>query len=299
MERVVVTGATGFVGLRLVEFLIANNVHVTAIVRDLEAISHLACSKLEAIVCDMQNYSKLNELIADSGFDVFYHLGWAGSSGIRRRSYALQMENIKFTCDAVQAAIKLDCKKIVITGTVTENIVEHIFDRVQVSGNEMYAIAKCATRAAVDVMCKNNSIPYVWAQLSNVYGQSNTTQNILAYTMQELKFGRRPEFTIADQPYDFIHIDDTIKALYLLGVSNASRSKYFIGSGEPKILGDYLKIIAKRFGPKLSLGFGLKKDDGIEYKWSWFDTRDLVGDTGFAVSDSFDGHIQKIINADY
>ncbi len=80
-------------------------------------------------------------------------------------------------------------------------------------------------------------------QFSNVYGPRNKTGNLVSYTIGELLAGREATFGPALQPYDFIFIDDLIEAVYRLAFRKTQKNTYFIGSGKPRILKDYLSEI--------------------------------------------------------
>ena len=118
----------------------------------------------------------------------------------------------------------------------------------------------------VETFCKYIGLDFVWMQFSNIYGPENKTGNLISYTIGELEKGNEALFGPALQPYDFIFVEDLIEAVLRLGENKTSRNSYFIGSGEPRILKDYLLEIGEQYGKKELIKVGVRQDDGIK-RW--------------------------------
>lgn len=295
MKKVIVTGSTGFIGQWLVRKLVENNVDVIAIVRNERSNIDCLPAKVKVIYCELESISNLCKLITDRDIDVFYHLAWSGIGGESRADYQMQLNNAKYTCDSAVVAKEIGCKKFIGTGTITEKIAEDILDSEINAENTIYGIAKHTTHCMLQIICKQMELNYVWAQMSNIYDAENTTGNIISYTLAELKKGNSPTFSRADQPYDLMYIKDAATALFLLGEKANNKNRYFIGSGEPRILREYLLEIGDVFGDRDRIKIGMREDDGLRYNLEWFDTRDLVEDTGFKTMHSFSRNIKDVM----
>lgn len=297
MKKAIVTGANGFIGSNLIKELLDQNIKVTGIIRnEKEDISSLEDNKnLEIVYCDLNKISELPQKVTDNDIDVFYHFAWMGTSGKDRADYGMQLQNSKYVCDCAVAAKKLNCRKFICAGTITEKIAENILNIHVKSENTIYGIAKHTTHCMLDVLCNKLGIDLVWARLSNIYGIDNTTGNIVSYTLGELKKGRIPEFSKAEQPYDLMYVKDTAKALYLLGDKETRKTCYFIGSGEPRILKKYLLLIKDIYGNSAKIEIGKRQEDGLIYSKEWFQTTDLTKDTGFKAAYTFEQGIKETI----
>jgi len=297
MKKAIVTGANGFIGKWLIKELLRREVEVIAVVRNSESEINFVSHKVKIVYSELDSILDLYNLIEDRDVDVFYHLAWGGTAGKSRADYSMQLSNVKYACDSAVVAKKIGCQKFIGIGTITENIARNILSLPTKAENTIYGISKHMTHCMLDILCKKIELPYVWAQLSNIYGIDNTTGNIISYTLSELKNGNRPTFSKADQPYDLMCVEDTAVALYLLGEKYTTKNQYFIGSGEPKILSEYLLSIGSIFGDKSMIGIGERPNDGLTYELAWFDTTDLVADTGFKTKKSFEENMLKIINS--
>jgi nucleoside-diphosphate-sugar epimerase len=134
-------------------------------------------------------------------------------------------------------------------------------------------------------------------QFSNIYGPRNSTGNLIGYTLDRLLAGEEADFGPALQPYDFIYSEDLIEAVYRLGSEKTEKTAYFIGSGEPRQLKDYLLEMGKIAGRPDLIRIGARPDDGIVYTKEMFDIRDLERAVGKYAETSFTDGIAKTIAA--
>lgn len=91
-------------------------------------------------------------------------------------------------------------------------------------------------------------------------------------------------------------MDDLLDAVYRLGEAETKQACYYIGSGSPRILREYLLEIGELAGMQEKVGIGIRPDDGIKYDISMFDTTPLKEAIGDYVSTPFEEGIKKTIN---
>lgn len=293
MKKVIVTGANGFIGSSLIKKMIANNVEVVAV--DITfAGDRLPSSKLITKV-ESGVDAALAEKIPSGEYDAFYHLAWRGVNGVEKADPSVQLSNIQMAVDCANTCKKLNVKKLLCAGTVAENATFSIPNLEKTSGGMMYGVAKHACRLLLEDYCKNIGQQFVWMQFSNIYGVGNKTGNLVSYTLGELLAGKEATFGPALQPYDFIYVDDLINAVYRLGANDTNKSFYYIGSGSPRILKDYLLRIGELAGCADRVGIGIRPDDGIKYSMEMFCNKELVKAIGDYACTSFDDGIIRTI----
>lgn len=293
MRKVLVTGANGFIGSSLIKKMIANNIEVVAV--DITfAGNRLPDSNLITKV-ESGVDAALAEKIPAGEYDAFYHLAWRGVNGAEKADPSVQIANIQMAVDCANICKQLNVKKLLCAGTVAENATFSLPELVKTSGGMMYGVAKHACRLILEDYCKNIGQQFVWMQFSNIYGVGNKTGNLVSYTLGELLAGKEATFGPALQPYDFIYVDDLIEAVYRLGANDTKKSFYYIGSGSPRILKDYLLRIGELAGCADKVGIGIRPDDGIKYTMDMFCNKDLVETIGEYVCTSFVDGIEKTI----
>lgn len=297
MKKAIVTGANGFVGSWLIKELIKHNVEVLVVVRsnksNLDSIKDVQNKRV--VYCPLEEIITLDKKVLDRDFDAFFHLAWAGVGGKSRSDYCLQLMNVKYACDAALVAKKMGCNKFLCAGTITEKIAENVLCSEVKAENTIYGICKNTNHKILDVLCKSITLDYVWMQLSNIYGPFNNSGNIIDYTLNELKNGNIPEFSSGNQPYDLMYVEDAVKAIYLLGECNTKVNYYFVGSGRPRLLREYLLEIKDIIGENAEIALGKRTEDGLVYRKDWFDTKQLIDDVGFSPNFTFENGIKETI----
>jgi len=161
----------------------------------------------------------------------------------------------------------------------------------------MYAAGKNAAHLMLETWCKCHDQPFVWMQFANIYGPQNHTGNLVSYTLAQLRKDEDAEYGPALQPYDFIYIDDLLEAIYRMGDAKLTRSNYFIGSGDPRRLRDYLLTIGQLCGKEHLIKIGRRPDDGVMYDVEMFDISPLVADIGEYVRVPFEEGVRRTIEA--
>lgn len=296
MKNVIVTGANGFIGSTLVNILLKNGVKVVAIDISFVAPRIPDCNQVVKLEVGMDDVDKLKSLIPAAEYDAMYHLAWAGVNGPSKADPTVQLNNIQLGINCAQLCKAIGVKKLLCAGTVAEQAVHSLPNLNQTSGGMMYGVAKHCAHLILEDYCKNIGLQFVWMQFSNIYGVGNKTGNLVSYTLGELLKGNEATFGPAAQPYDFIYVDDLLEAVYRLGNSETKQASYYIGSGSPRILKEYLLEIGKLAGMQEKVGIGIRPDDGIKYDFSMFDISSLKEAIGEYVSTSFEEGIMKTID---
>lgn len=287
MKNVIITGANGFIGSSLIKKLIQKDVSVVAMDISFENSRLPESNLITKIETSLDDVNKLISIIPSKEYDVMYHLAWSGVNGQAKADPVIQLKNSVMSINCAAVCKKLGVKKLLSAGTIAERSTESLYNLKNTSGGMIYGVAKHCTHLMLETFCKNIGQNFVWMQFSNIYGPQNKTGNLVSYTIGELKNGNVATFGPALQPYDFIYVDDLIEAVFRLGENSTSKDSYFIGSGEPRLLKDYLLEIGELYGKPELIKIGLRPDDGIKYSLDMFDTSELKDDIGDYISRNF------------
>lgn len=299
MKTAIVTGANGFVGSALVKELASTGTQVFAVVRnkdsDISAIRGLTGVTL--VYCPMENLLEILPDAIPQGAEVFYHLAWSGSTGPARGDYDLQLKNVHWTLDAVNAAHQLGCKRFVGAGTLAEYDVQAYtpLDGSTPNAVSCYGAAKIAAHYMSKAECNRLGIDHLWAYLSNTYGIGNYTSNFINFASKVLITGQAPNFTAGEQPYDFVYVSDIALGLSCIGSRGKVNHAYYIGSTHPDKLKNFVCALRDEIDPSIHLNLGAVPFHGVMQPDSTFDCTPLVEDTGYSPRVSFREGIQKTI----
>lgn len=295
MKKIIISGASGFVGASLVRRFLNEDVHIWTLERNYRSEVFPESSKITRLK-DNQDSSELKELFDNREFDSFYNFAWQGVNGSEKAKYDIQTNNILLTLQYAELAHMLGCKKYLCAGTIAERAVDSLPDLRHTSGGMMYSAAKKCSHILLETFCKNIDLNFVWMQFSNIYGPRNKTGNLISYTLDQLKKGEAASFGPAQQPYDFLYVDDLIEAICRLGMQETEDTFYYIGSAKPRVLEKYLRKVGEIFGRPDLIHLGERDDDGIRYSYDMMDSSKTISDIGNYISDSFENHIKFTID---
>lgn len=297
MNKVIITGANGFIGSALTKELLENGYDVCAVVHNGHMNNIPNDSRLTIVSIDSDEMLELRDVIAPGHYDIFYHFAWKGSTGNDRAAYEIQLMNVKWTLDAVSVANDLGCKRFVGAGTIAEHDVNAYvpLDGSTPNAVSNYGAAKIAAHYMSKAECNRLGVDHVWAYLSNNFGEGNYTSNFVNFVSKTLLTGKPANFTAGDQPYDFLYIRDTAQGLRCIGEKGKKNNAYYIGSTKPKKLKEFVTIIRDTIDPSIKINLGAVPFNGVKQPVEIFDCTKLVKDTGYKPNYTFEQGIERTI----
>ncbi len=298
MKNVLLTGATGFIGSKLIVRLLSEGVKVVHIAPNDELAHQFDNLGVKGYVCSLNEIHTLKEKIPLSRYDVFYHLAWDGVSTDHKNDYEKQLGNINYCLNICRFAHMVDCKKVIIPGSTSE----YAYAGEAVNGCQVpqpadaYSAAKASAHILCDLYSRQVGLNFIWILVPSVYGPGRTDNNIVTYTIKALLNNERPSFTSLKQRWDYLYIDDLVESLYLVGAKGLPGKIYVTGSGLAKPLREYIEIIRNQINPDAELGIGEVSYKTKKIDNSVTDITLLQKDTGYMPSVSFEEGIRRTID---
>lgn len=300
MRRAIISGATGAVGMALIDKLIREQVEVLVLCRRNSARTeqlpkHPLLHRLEA---DLEEYEGLEN---DTGkkWDVFYHLAWAGTVGAARNDTAIQMQNAVHTLDAVRLASRFGCETFIGAGSQAEygRYEGCLNARTPAFPETGYGIAKLAAGQMSRLLCGQLGIKHIWVRILSVYGPYDGMQSMVMSAIGKFLNGESPSFTKGEQKWDYLYSRDAARALYLLGEKGKDGRVYCLGSGQAAPLKEYIFQIrdAIPWAEDIQPGLGEIPYSPGQVMYLCADIGELHSDTGFMPEISFAEGIRDTI----
>ena len=309
MENVIITGATGMIGSHVAKILIDNGINVTAIIRPMsEKIGNLKDAhdlseqddkgNLQLVECNLDELRSLRDKLGWT-HDTFFHFGWGYTYGPGKYDVAKQESNIKATVDAVHLAYESGCKTFVGCGSYDEFgiISGKLSDELPKDPISGYGIAKLAANRLSALECRNLGIRHCWGRVLSCYGPGDNDQTMVMSAVKTMLRGDKMQFTPAEQTWDYIYVEDCAKAFIDIAEKGVDQKSYTIGSGEHRLLREYIYAIRDMIDPNLEVGIGERDYGPNQVMYLSADINELVADTGFVPETSFEDGIRKTIEA--
>ena len=188
MKKAVITGATGMIGITLINYLLEKNIGVLAIIRENSSNkSKLPRNKnLKIVECNLNNLNNLD--VEECDYDVFYHFAWDGTFGDDRNNLYKQNLNIKYTLDAVELANRLGCKTFIGAGSQAEygRVSGLISPDTSTFPENGYGIAKLAAGQMSRIYSKKYNIKHIWTRIFSVYGPYDGEKTMVMSSLRNM-----------------------------------------------------------------------------------------------------------------
>ncbi len=298
MKKVVITGATGMIGLNLINYLLKKDIEVLAIIRKNSSRKEFLIQNdnLKIIECNLE---ELKNIKIEEKYNIFIHLAWDGTFGDSRNNVQAQLKNIEYTLDAVRLAKKLGCTKFIGAGSQAEyGRVEGILKpNTPANPENGYGMAKLCAGQLSRVLANQLGIEHIWTRILSVYGPfDNDNTMVMSSIIEMLKNNSSPDYTKAEQMWDYIYAEDVAKALYLIEEKGKNNAIYCIGSGTQRPLYQYIQEIKDNIDKNIKLNIGAKEYSENQVMNLCADISNLTRDTGFIPETNFKEGIIKTIN---
>ncbi len=298
IKRAVISGATGAVGMALIEELTSRGIEVLVLCREGSARS--ANIKESALLhkadCSLDKLADFE--LPNQKFDAYFHLAWEGTTGAARNDMFLQNRNVKHTLDAVELASRLGCSVFVGTGSQAEYgrvDGEKLSSKTPTNPDNGYGIAKLCAGQMSRIACAQHGIRHIWVRILSVYGPFDGPNSLVSVAISKLLSGERTAFTKGEQMWDYMYSGDTARAMTELALCGRDGGVYCLGSGRPRPLCEYIKAIRDIAAPDAELGLGEIPYPEKQVMYLAADISELERDTGFVPSTEFETGIARTI----
>lgn len=288
MKSVIVTGANGFIGKTLVNALLEKKYKVVA----LDVCFDEVLSGNPAVTCinvSGKDTSSLKDEIPADEYGCFFHLAWVGTSGPARADYGIQLNNVKLACDYIKLCAEIGCNRVVYASSINEmETYEYLqSDDIEPSGGYIYGTGKLAAHLMGETVAKLNGVEFIPVIITNIYGVGEKSARMIYTSINKLIHKEHCSFTAGYQTYDFIYITDAINSIIAVSEKGRAFNRYYIGSGEPKPLREFLIEMKNIVDSEAEIGLGDIPFKGVDISYSQFDLKKVEKDTGYKNQVSF------------
>lgn len=289
MEKVIITGADGFVGSYTVKYFLDHGKTVLALDLGEKANRLQPHKNLTYLSCDVSDANMMLEKIPQSVYDTFIHFAWAGSAGSARGDYRLQMQNALNTVECLKVAKSLGCTRFVCAGSIMEYEVE---TAVHSQGSRpgmayIYGMGKHIAHCMCKSVAADIGIDLLWPMITNAYGVGELSPRFVNTSLRKIINGERLQFTAATQNYDFVYVTDVAKAFYLVAEKGKPFCEYMIGSGNARPLKEFIFEMVAACGHDSVPLFGDIPFTGTNMPLNTFSIDSIRNDCGFGIDVPF------------
>jgi nucleoside-diphosphate-sugar epimerase len=216
MERVLITGGSGFIGACLAHDLIAAGHEVHLLLRQESRTWRLAALEGRYIShwADLRDGQLVRAAMAACRPDVIYHLAAHGAYRRQKERAAILATNLLGTANLLDALDGHDYRMLVQAGSSSEYGHKNgpIRETDRLEPRDDYGV----TKAAATLLCQAEAFkgrPVTTVRVFSAYGPWDDPARLVPYVINCCARGDRPQLTTGHQPRDFIYIDDVVDLL--------------------------------------------------------------------------------------
>lgn len=215
--KILVTGATGFIGRHFVPRLLACGHEIVALSRNAaKAASMPWFDKIAFRPFDLLEEEKTP--VESLGIpDIIIHLAWPGLPNYHELFHLEQ--NLPASYGIIKKLVKAGVKRIMVTGTCFEYGMQEgpLSEDLQTMPSNPYGLAKDTLRKFLEMLQRHYNFNLQWIRLFYMYGPGQNPKSLLAQLDEAIDNGS-PVFNMSggDQLRDYLPVEEAARRMALL-----------------------------------------------------------------------------------
>lgn len=259
-KKILVTGASGFIGSHLCQHLVNCQVEIHAVSRVYHSSHNNALHWWKG---DLGSIETVRKIFGSVKPDLIYHLASyvMGAPNLENVLPTFH-SNLQTTVNLLTVAAEVGCDRIVLTGSLAEP---------EPNQNELfpscpYAAAKWASSAYSRMFHALYQLPIVIARIFMVYGPGQKDlSKLVPYVILSLLQGKTPEITSGGRLIDWIYVNDVVEGFIEMGSAPGIEGYTIeLGSGKLITIREIVQRIVTLVGTKVEPLFGALSDRPLE-----------------------------------
>jgi nucleoside-diphosphate-sugar epimerase len=241
-----VTGATGFIGRRLVSHLCARGETVHVLGRrpcNIDGVQDILVSRFEPDI--------IRAALANQSFDAVMHLAAAGIKPDERDAGTLMQINSLLPGVMVEIAARCGARAVIVTGSSSEykapRAGQALTEDAPLCDDKLYGASKAAGALLALAQGASLALPVAVLRLFNVYGPGEAAHRLLPSLVQRLLRGEPVPLSIGNQQRDFLHVDDAcgamLAALDAMLARTMAGGAYNVATGQANSVADFARAV--------------------------------------------------------
>ncbi len=279
MMRVLITGATGFIGQHVLDQLATKPIELVAIVRDLQSAEKLQKQypAIEFVHADILNLQSESIYAQCKKPDALLHLAWGGLPNYNSLHH-IDKElpaHYKFISDMVHCGVRT----VMVAGTCFEYGMQQgcLDESLSSQPNNAYGFAKDSLRKQLEFLQQEVFFNLIWPRFFYMYGPGQGKLSLYTLLMQAIK-NQEKVFNMSggEQLRDFSHVTEIARCLIDLLSLDKNIGIVNVCSGQPISVRRFAENIAEINHAKIDFNFGYYPYPTYEPMAFWGNNKKLL-----------------------
>ncbi|MBD2310981.1 NAD-dependent epimerase/dehydratase family protein [Desertifilum sp. FACHB-1129] len=240
-KRVLITGASGFIGGHLADALVALEAQTYGLSRQ-GKVSHPSIIPLSV---DLSDWESVKVTLAKVQPQIIFHLA-SYVTASQNSSLVLPMlqNNLVATVNVLLGALETGCDRLVTVGSS-----EELATATSAVPSSPYAVSKASASLYAQTFHLIYDLPSVIVRPFLSYGPRQGVAKLIPYTILALLKGENPQISSGSRVCDFIFILDVVRGMLKAGVQPAIEGKALdLGTGQGTSVKTLVELLSKQTG---------------------------------------------------
>jgi UDP-glucose 4-epimerase len=266
MKRVIVTGATGFVGANLTRRLLTDGHEIHLLVRERHQSWRIEAVKADVHLhsVEMTDGEALARVVARIRPDWVFHLSAHGAYSWQSDLQGMVRTNILGTINLVEACLKTGFERFVNAGSSSEyGYKDHAPSETErLEPNSYYAVTKASATMFCRYTAQLRGVPLVTLRFYSVYGPYEDPRRLIPTLVVNGRVGRLPPLVNPDVARDFVYVGDAVEACRLAAArpEPAPGAVYNVGTGTQTSIREVTAVACRVMGITVAPQWGSMPD---------------------------------------
>lgn len=213
-QKVLVTGASGFVGRHLVSALLARGVAVRAVSRNIETARAMPWFEAVDYVAADVHAAELDCGALTEGVDAIAHLAWPGLPNYQALFHF--EHNLPADYRFLKGVVEAGVQQVLVSGTCFEYGLQSgpLSEQTPAQPNTPYGLAKNTLRLFLQALQRERPFTLQWARLFYLHGSGQNPNSLLASLDRAIDAGDRQfDMSAGEQLRDYLAIEQAAALL--------------------------------------------------------------------------------------
>ena len=249
MKRIILTGASGFVGANLARRLLRDGHELHLLLRRNHHLWRIAAiqNDVQLHETDLSDEESLVRIVESICPEWVFHLAAYGAYSTQTDLRRMVWTNILGTMNLVQACLKTGFEAFVNTGSSSEyGFKDHApAEDELLEPNSPYAVTKASSTLFCRHIARSRQVHLPTLRLYSIYGPYEEPSRLIPTLIVRGLNGKLPPLVNPETARDFVYVDDVVEA-YLLAATQSSFEEYGavynVGSGIQTTLREVVEV---------------------------------------------------------
>ncbi len=255
--KILVTGATGFIGSHVINELLKYDHQIIIAVRNKNSVKHLQ-DKIKVIEFDLDNLQSNKNYFSESGKpDLLIHLAWQRLPNYKEKFHL--EKNLPSHSAFLKNIVSNGLQNLVVTGTCFEYGMKEgcLSEEMESDPQNPYALAKDKLRKFLEELQKQNSFNLKWVRLFYMYGKGQNPNSLFSQLELALQNGETTfNMSGGEQLRDYLPIEKVAEYIVKIALQNKINGIINCCSGVPAKVKTFVKNYLKENNKTIDLNLG-------------------------------------------